>query len=274
MKFNYRGIPAHVILLIFSILALFPFYFMTVTAFKTNNEYYENLYAPPEHWTVENFGVLIEKHKFFRGFLNSAIVTIASIGLTIIISVFASYAYSKMDFKGRKFILSLTVSLSSIPIMIVIIPIYALMSKLKLLDTYAGVSIVYAAFMLPFSIFFLTGFFNSVPNELLNAASIDGCSRFQTLFRIIMPLSRPIITALVIVNSLWVWNDLLIAMMFLRLDRMRTIAVSLHLVGGRYAQNPVLIQAGAFFVAVPMVIVFLVGQRYFTKGLLAGALKE
>ena len=101
MKANIRKIPVHFIVIIFSALAIFPFYFMVVTAFKTNNEYYENLYAPPEDWTLENFGVLIEKHKFIRGFLNSAIVTIVSITLTLVIAVFASYAYSKMEFKGR-----------------------------------------------------------------------------------------------------------------------------------------------------------------------------
>lgn len=179
-----------------------------------------------------------------------------------------------MSFGLRKLILSFTVSLMGIPVLIVIIPIYVLMAKVHLLNTYAGVSIVYAAFMLPFSIFILTSFFNSVPNELLNAASIDGCNRLQTLVKVILPLSRPVLTTLVIVNGLWVWNDLLIALMFLKNVKMRTIAATLHLVGGRFALNPVLAQAGALFVAVPMIIVFLLGQRYFTRGLLTGALKE
>jgi multiple sugar transport system permease protein/raffinose/stachyose/melibiose transport system permease protein len=274
MTFKTRVIPIHVILIIFSVMAIFPFYYMVITAFKTNDEFYDNIYAPPSSWTFENFNIIVQEHGFARALINSSIVTTASIVLTIAVSVLASYAYSKMVFQGRKFLLSLSVSLTGIPIMIVIIPIYVLLSKAHLLDTYTGVSIVYAAFMLPFSIFILTSFFNSVPNELLNAASIDGCTRFQTLYKIILPLSKPVITTLVIVNSLWVWNDLIIAMMFLRHDRMRTIAVALHLVGGRFALNPVLVQAGALFVAIPMIIMFLFGQRYFTKGLLAGAFKE
>lgn len=108
----------------------------------------------------------------------------------------------------------------------------------------------------------------------MNAASIDGCNRLQLLYKIILPLSKPVLTTLVVVNSLWVWNDLLIALMFLRQDNMKTVTVALNMIGGRYANNPVLIQAGALFVAIPMILVFIFGQKYFVKGLLAGALKE
>jgi ABC-type glycerol-3-phosphate transport system permease component len=177
-------------------------------------------------------------------------------------------------FKGRRFILSLTVALTGVPVMIIIIPIYVLMSKLDLLDSYVGVSIIYGALMLPFSIFLLTSFFKSIPEDLLNAASIDGCNRLQLLYKIILPLSKPVLTTLVVVNSLWVWNDLLIALMFLRQDNMKTVTVALNMIGGRYANNPVLIQAGALFVAIPMILIFILGQKYFVKGLLAGALKE
>jgi ABC-type glycerol-3-phosphate transport system permease component len=120
----------------------------------------------------------------------------------------------------------------------------------------------------------LTSFFRSIPQELIDAAFIDGCNRFQVLYKIILPLSKPIITTIVIVNSAWVWNDLLIAMMFLMKPEMMTVTVNLNRIGGRYAQNPVLTQAGALFVIIPMIILFLVGQKNFRRGLFAGAIKE
>jgi len=267
-------LPIHIILIIFSIISISPFYYVIATAFKTKNEIYENIFGLPRQWTFENVIKLYTEYGFFRSTINSIIVTLCSIAITLIIAILASYAYSKMMFKGRRFILSLTVALTGVPVMIIIIPIYVLMSKLDLLDSYVGVSIIYGALMLPFSIFLLTSFFKSIPEDLLNAASIDGCNRLQLLYKIILPLSKPVLTTLVVVNSLWVWNDLLIALMFLRQDNMKTVTVALNMIGGRYANNPVLIQAGALFVAIPMILIFILGQKYFVKGLLTGALKE
>ncbi len=206
--------------------------------------------------------------------LNSLLITLISISITLVIATLAAYAFSKMKFAGKRFMFSLTIALTGVPIMIVIIPIYVLMSKINLLDNYFGVSIIYAVFMLPFTIFLMTSFFRTIPDDLLNAARIDGANRLQILYKVILPLSKPVIATLAVVNSLWVWNDLLIALMFLRNDNMKTVTAALNLIGGRYANNPVLIQAGALFVAIPMIILFLAGQRYFIKGILAGALKE
>lgn len=267
-------IPIHIILIIYSIISIFPFYYIIITAFKTKEEIYSNIYAPPSDWTFANIITLYKEYGFARSTLNSILVTAISILITLIISILAAYAYSKMHFKGKRFLLSLTVALTGVPIMIVIIPIYVLMSRIGMLDSYIGISFIYATFMLPFSIFLLTSFFRSIPEDLLNAASIDGCNRFQLLSKIILPLSKPVLTTLIIVNALWVWNDMLIALMFLRKDEMLTVTVALNNIGGRYANNPVLIQAGALLVAIPMILVFLLGQKYFVKGLLAGALKE
>ena len=158
--------------------------------------------------------------------------------------------------------------------MIVIIPVYVLMSKIRLLDSYVGVSLVYTAFNLPFFIFLLTSFFRAIPQGILDAGSIDGCNRFQLLYKIIVPLSRPVYATLIVISSIWVWNELLIAMMFLRKDEMQTITVALSRIVGRYSMHPELIQAGAFCVALPMIALFFLGQKYLIKGILAGALKE
>ena len=274
LKAKLSKIPIHIILIIYSIISIFPFYYVIVTAFKTKEEIYKNIYAPPAKWTFANVITLYTEYGFLRSTINSIIITVLSILITLIVAVLAAYAYSKMEFRAKRFLLSLTVALTGVPIMVVIIPVYVLMSRINMLDSYVGISFIYATFMLPFSIFLLSSFFRSIPEDLLNAASIDGCNRFQLLYKIILPLSKPVITTLIVVNSLWVWNDLLIALMFIRKSEMLTVNVALNSIGGRYANNPVLIQAGALFVAIPMILVFIFGQKYFVKGLLAGAIKE
>lgn len=274
LRARLSKIPIHIVLIIYSIISIFPFYYIIITAFKTKEEIYSNVYAPPAKWTFANVITLYRDYGFLRSTLNSVLITALSILITLVIAILAAYAYSRMRFKGKRFLLSLTVALTGVPIMIVIIPVYVFMSRINMLDSYIGISFIYATFMLPFSIFLLASFFKSIPEDLLNAASIDGCNRFQLLSKMILPLSKPVITTLIVVNSLWVWNDLLIALMFLRKNEMLTVTVALNNIGGRFANNPVLIQAGALFVAIPMILIFLFGQKYFVKGLLAGALKE
>jgi len=269
-----KKIPLHIILIIFSISAIFPFYYMIITGFKTNNEFYENTFLPPVDWSIENIKSLFFEHNFLIFFRNSAIVTIGSVLIALVVSSLAAYAYAKMKFRGNKFLLGLTITLTGIPPIIVVVPMYVLMSKISMLNTFTGINLIYSGFMLPFSIFVLTGFFRSIPDDLLHAASIDGCNRLQLLYRIILPLSKPALTTIIIINSLWVWNELLIALMFLRSENMRTINIALAQIGGRYAINPTLVQAGALFVTIPILIIYLIGQRFFVKGISAGALKE
>jgi ABC-type glycerol-3-phosphate transport system permease component len=274
IKKRLKFLPIHVILIFSAIIFLFPFYYMVVTGFKTNQEFYDNTFAPPQEWSLNNMESLVTDHHFIRYFFNSAIVTSFSGVLALITSSLAGYAYAKMTFSGKGFLLSMSIAFTGIPPIIVVIPMYVLMSRMQLLNTYFGVSIIYAGFLIPFSVFVLTSFFRSIPNELLNAAEIDGCNRFMRLTRIMLPLSKPVLTTVIIINGLWVWNELLIALMFLRSELKRTIAVGLAQLGGRYAINPTLVQAGALFVAIPIIVIYLIGQKYFVRGLSAGALKE
>ena len=274
MRASLFKIPIHIILIIYSLISIFPFYYVVITTFKSRDEFYINVYAPPENWTLEGVITLYTDYGFGRATLNSVIVTFLSIVITLIIATPAAYAYSKMKFIARGFLLSLTVALLGVPVMIVIIPVYVLMSKVNLLDSYIGVSLVYTAFNLPFYIFLLTSFFRAIPQEILDAGRIDGCNRFELLKKIIVPLSRPVYATLIVISTIWVWNELLIAMMFLRKDDMHTVTVALSRIVGRYSMHPELIQAGAFFVALPMILLFLAGRKYFIQGLLSGALKE
>jgi len=248
-------------------------YYMIITAFKSELEFWDNPFGIPLRPTLENFIDLMVVREFYKPLMNTIILTFTSTILGIVITIFASYAYAKMKFKGSDYLFSTTIALTAMPAIVVIIPLYVTMARLNLLNTFTGASIIYAAFMLPLSIFILTSFFKTVDNEIIDAAKIDGCGQIGILFRIMVPLSVPSLVTLFIINGLWVWNEFLIALIFLQDKSKRTIVVEMGIFVGKLKIYPTLIMAGSFFIGVPIIIFYLIGQRYFIKGLTSGAIK-
>jgi ABC-type glycerol-3-phosphate transport system permease component len=147
------------------------------------------------------------------------------------------------------------------------------MVNINLLNAYWSASIIYAGLMIPFSIHRLINFFRTVPREILDSGQIDGCSRLRIFTTLILPLSTPALVTLVIVNALYVWNELLIALTFLQDDAVRTLMAGLTEFRGRYLLNQPLIMTGALIATIPMVVIYIAGQRFFVHGLVAGAVK-
>ncbi len=268
-----RKILLHGFLIISSLVALFPFYYMFITAFKTNAEFYQNPFGLPHSPTLENIYNLIIERQFYRYFFNTVALTFLSTTIVIVLSVFPALAYAKMNFRGKEFLFNITIAMTSIPLITIIIPLYSSFARLNLLNKIEFVSLVYAGLMVPFTVFCLTSFFKSIPDDIFSAAKIDGCSEFMIVFKIVMPLSKPALVTLFIANGLWVWNELLLALLFLQEPMKRTIVVMLSSLQGRFTMNQPLVMAGALFVGVPMIIIYLLGQKYFVKGLTSGAVK-
>jgi ABC-type glycerol-3-phosphate transport system permease component len=178
-----------------------------------------------------------------------------------------------MRFRGREFLMSLSTSLMAVPPVVMVVPLFVLFSQIGLLGKYQGVILIYAGLMCPFSVYLLVTFFRTIPTELLEAALIDGASTIGVLWRIILPLSGPPLVTLFIVNLLYVWNDLLIALLFLPDEKLRTLMVGVSVFQGRFLQNIPLSMAGMALASAPMLIVYIVFQRYFIRGLVAGAVK-
>jgi len=265
--------PVYILIILCALSALFPLYYMFVTAFKSQTEFYDNPFGIPLKPTLENIiNVMVEK-QFYKYLLNTILLTVVSTLIAIIVSVFASFAYAKKRFKGRDTCFNLTIGLTSVPAIVVLVPLYAVLAKLGMLNTYFGTSLVYAGFMLPFCVFVLTSFFKTIDNEIIDAAKVDGCSEISLIARIFIPLSKPALITLFIIDGLWVWNELLIALLLLQDNDKRTLVVQLGLFQGRYVYSPTLIMAGSLFVGLPMIIIYLIGQKYFVKGLTSGAIK-
>jgi ABC-type glycerol-3-phosphate transport system permease component len=154
-----------------------------------------------------------------------------------------------------------------------IIPLFLFLVRIDLISTYPGAILVYAGLITPFSVYLLTNFFKTVPSEIVEAELIDGASTPGILLRILLPLSAPALATLVVVNALWVWNDLLIALVLLPQDDLRTLMVGIAVFGSRYNSDVPVLMAGMLLASVPMLVLYLLGQRFFIRGLVAGALK-
>jgi len=230
--------------------------------------------VPPWNFTIQNYQTVIQGQGFGQAFLNSLIISIPATLLPIAVGSFAAYAFAWMKFPGRDFLFLVIVAMLVIPNQIALVPIFSLFTSIGLTGQYASVWIVHLAFGLPFAIFLLRNFFSALPKDLIESAHIDGASSWRTFWNIILPLSVPVLASLAIFQFMWVWNDLLIALIFLggSVDKAPLTLAVANLVGS-YGEQYQLLTAAAFIsMALPLVVFFAL-QRYFIRGLLAGSVK-
>ena len=265
------GVLKQVLLVAMSIVAIYPLYYMVITAFKGREEYLTSQFLPPLHPTLKPLLEALSRGDLVTWIFNSVIVTVASVLIATGVSVLAAYALARMHFPGRDTILGGTVSLMVVPPVVLIVPLFLLMVQVNLINTLPSVIIVYAGLTIPLSVYLLTNFFKTLPYEIEEAARIDGCSTFGILWRVVLPLSAPALITCVVVNALFVWNELLIALVFLQNNDSRTLVAGLTLFKGQFAVNEPLIMAGSLIATLPMLLLYLFGQRFFIQGLVAGS---
>ena len=263
----------HGVLLLASFLALAPTLFMLSTALKTDAEYAVDKVGPPGAPVLEHFRAVLVDSPFLGWMGNSLVLVVGSVTLSTVVACLAAYAIARMAFPGRDALLFVTTSLMAVPPIVMIVPLFVLYTRLGLISTYEGAILIYAGLITPFSVYLLTTFFRTVPNELFEAARIDGAGDFLILRKIVLPLSLPALLTLVVVNSLYVWNDLLIAIIFLQDDAKRTLMAGISVFQGRYNNQVPLTMAGMLVASAPMLILYISFQKYFIRGLMGGAIK-
>ena len=261
------------LLIAFSILALYPIYYMVVTAFKTREDWLHNQFGFPNPITFQNFTDALSRGNIPLWFGNSVIVTLASIILSTVVSALAAYSIVRFRFAGRLLYFNTMIALMVVPPAVLILPLFVFMVRIGLINSLTGVIIIYSGLLVPFSVYLLVSFFRSLPNELFDAAAIDGCTSFDIFWRITLPLSTPALVTLIVVNALFVWNELLIALVFLQSENLKTLMPGLTLFKGHFSINEPLIMAGTLIATLPMILLYLFGQRLFVEGLTAGAIK-
>lgn len=267
------AVPKHLLLLAFGVVALIPIYFLLISSFKTQAEYISNPYGLPEDPTLATLGEAFKGGDLLRWLANSAIFTVAAVGISTAVAALAAYPIALVRWRPGPWLLSILIALMVVPPIVLVIPLFQLMVDLGQLNSYRGVIVVYTGLLLPFSTFLLTSFFRTVPRELLEAGRLDGAGHLGIWRRIVLPLSVPALVTVATVQALWVWNEVLIAVVFLQTEELRTLMVGLSLFKGRFELNVPLLMAGMLWATIPMLLLYVLGQRFFVRGLTAGATK-
>jgi raffinose/stachyose/melibiose transport system permease protein len=261
---------AQVAMLAVAVLTIYPLYFIVITAFKTRHEYLTNQFLPPSDPTLENFRQAFRDGQLLTWVGNSLLITIASVIVAAIVSSLAAYPLARSRFPGRLPFIGLNIVLMVVPPVVLVVPLFIFFVNLGLVNSRLAVVIIYVGLLIPFSIYLLVNFFATIPRSLEEAARMDGAGQLRTLWSVIMPLSAPAVVTVVVVNAVWVWNELLIALVFLQDDNARTLTAGLTFFQGRFIQNEPLVMTGALIATVPMLLLYIVGQRFFIRGLTAG----
>lgn len=262
-----------IILIIYAVSIFLPILLMLLTSLKGNREIFTNPYGLPHIFNLDNYIKLIKISNYLVYFKNSIIVAVTSIFLILIISSLASFVIAKYRFMGNRFLYFYFIAGLIIPIKLGTIGILKTMITLHLFDNIASLVIVNVAMGIPFGVFVLTDFIRMIPEELSNSARIDGCSEPKIFYKIIVPLIRPALAAVAIINFIPIWNDFWFPLVLIRTDNMKTIPLATALLYGQYETNFGLIFAVLSMASLPVIIFYLILSRQFIKGLTAGALK-
>jgi len=265
---------SYAILGLLLVLVLFPFYWMTITSFKTEDQM-RSLVSMfwPSPFAVENYEQLLRKTDFAIWYRNSALVAISSTLVATAIGTIGAYALARLRFSGRAFLSSATLITYLVPPSILFIPLYAQIRTMGLADSLAGLVAAYPSFTVPFVTWLLMGYFGSIPEELEEAAMIDGATRFGAFRRIILPLAAPGVLAAGLFAFTQAWNEFLYALVFISDVKQRTLPVGLStfITGDVYGWG--YLMAGAVLTTLPVIAVYTYLQRYMVDGLTAGSVK-
>ena len=265
---------SYTVLLVLAVLVLFPFFWMTITSFK-NEEQMRSLVSMfwPRPLVSENYQQLLSKTDFVSWYGNSATVAISSTLLATGVGTIGAYALARLKFLGRGFMASATLITYLVPPSILFIPLYAQMRNLGLANSLAGLIAAYPSFTVPFVTWLLMGYFESIPEELEEAAMIDGATRFGAFYRVVLPLSAPGVLAAGLYAFTQAWNEFLYALVFITDGKLRTLPVGLasFITGDVYGWG--YLMAGAVLTTLPVIAAYIYLQKYMVEGLTAGGVK-
>ena len=265
-------VARHAVLIAFTLSALVPVYVMLSSSLRSQSDFLNHPLGFPTSPSLHAYRVALDNH-FGRWLLNSLLLTTSSVVITLVFSALAAWGLSRWSFPGRDALLSVIISLMVIPPIVLVVPLFLLGAELDLIDTRRIVIAIYVGLMMPFSVYMLAAYFRTVPASLIEAAEIDGASSLQVFLRIVIPLSGAPLITLGVVNALWVWNELLIALVFLQSQNSLTLMAGLTGFQNRYNLNIPVVMAGLSLATLPIFALYLFGQRFFMRGLVAGALK-
>jgi ABC-type glycerol-3-phosphate transport system permease component len=262
-----------ILLALFGFVALYPVYFVIVSSLKTRREYVSNLFGLPHQWTFTNYVEVFDRFNLWRALFNSVIVTAGAVLICGVLSLVLAYAVTKMRLPFRNVIFVFVIGTLVLPVQTILFPLYQTLVSLHFVGQYWGLMIAFATFLLPLSVYLLAAYFKGVPDELIDAARVDGTNHGQIVWQLMVPLAMPAIATVVVIDTLQFFNDILLPLLILPESNRTTLMVHIMLFRGQNDLSVPLLSAGLFIAMLPVVIAYLIGQKQLIKGLTAGAVK-
>lgn len=263
------------VLIAIAVVWIAPFVFILFTSFKANATVMgSSAFAPPTSLEWGNYSAAWARGRFSTTVLNSAVITIVKVPLGLIISAMAAYALSRIALPGGRVIFLLVLFGTMLPFQVMLAPLFTLVNSFGLINTKVGIILPYLAFGVPYQVFILHGFFSEVPKELSEAALVDGASHFTIFRRIFLPISLPVLAALLILDFVATWNEFAMALVILQDNGAWTLPLGLMSFQSQFQSDYGQLNAAIVMTVLPATIVYLIFQRYFVAGLTSGAVKE
>lgn len=273
VRIPWESLLINTLLISACLLVVFPIVYTVITSLRPSRLGLSRELIPDE-WFFGHYARLLATDRFPRYILNSAINSLGGALVTTILSALAGYAFARFHFRGRGFLLVFILVMMLMPGLTNLIPLYKLASDLNLLDTYTIMIVIYSAYGVPFGIWVMKNFFERIPRELEEAAAVDGATPLRTLWHIVVPLARPGLVSVFLINFVYNWNDFLTALLMLSSTAMKTATVGLFDFQNQLSGNEnELLAAACVIIMIPGLVLFLIARKVFLKGMLEGAVK-
>jgi alpha-glucoside transport system permease protein len=269
-----------IVMAIICLMWVVPTFGLAITSFReqsdANSSGWWTVFTAPANFTrltFENYGEVFSRGNMGEAFVNSLAITIPATIIPILIAAFAAYAFTFMQFPGRDLLLILIVGLLVVPSQVALVPLLKIYGALGINGTFLAIWLVHIGFGMPLAVYITRNYMATLPKEVIESAKIDGATHFQTFWRLILPMSTPVLASFAIFQFLWVWNDLLNALVFIGPGPNQPLPIALNTLLGQQGQGWQLLTAGGMVTMIVPVIVFLSLQRYFVRGMTAGSVK-
>ena len=272
---RWSAVSTQTVLIGWALTVIFPMIWMIYSSFKTDQELFFSPWAPPVELQWDNFARAWTKAHVGDYLLNTLIVVVPALLLTLIISAMAAYVLARFEFVGRRFLFYMFLSGMLFPVFLALVPLFNLVNQLKMLNTFHGLIIVYIAYSLPFTIFFLTGFFKTLPTEIEESAIMDGANPYQVFFKVMLPMASPGLISMGIFNFLGMWNQYVLPLVLISDESkyMLSQGLAFMLFKQFYENDWSALFAALTIIMVPTLIVYITFQKQIQDGITTGALK-
>lgn len=269
-----QSLLSHAFLWVACLVALFPVSrIITISLRPGNRLLSSDMSLIPDDASLESYLKILTEKPFLQWLYNSLLITVTTSMIGVCLAATAAYAFSRFKFPGRKSGLLFLMTTQMVPGAMLLLPIYLVLTKIGLNNTYTGLVVAYSVTTLPFSIWILKGYFDTVPKSLEEAARIDGCTEFGAFYRILLPLSKPSLAIVFLFNFTQAWNEYLIASTILQDSRLRTWPLGLYELQGNFNSEWGLFAAGSVLISIPVILLFLYSSKYMISGLTLGGVK-